>query len=241
MAVTISNVSARSIWRQSGQITFNSWKTGAKHNVGYYNSSTSYAIELRFRLDKPCSAITVRTMAESGSGYIYWKVSDKEEDTDLVTRIFTKGNEPDATRAGSWETFTIEGNFPADTDLYIYGSNYGTSYNVIELYGVYDSTHYTKVIAATEIQRWDVTYVYGDKTIKDEKTYGEALTLRDVSFYRNGYTQIGWSTVEGGEISHSLGESYTADEELTLYPVWGIAPKIVLWLLLKRWGARYGN
>lgn len=80
----------------------------------------------------------------------------------------------------------------------------------------------------------DVIYTYGGEEIADKKTPGEALTLRGVSFYRNGYTQIGWSTAEGGEISHSFGESYAADKELTLYPVWGIAPSAVLWLLLRQ-------
>lgn len=241
MAVTISNIGARSIFRQNGTINYGDWKTGNQIQVGYYSASLSYVIQLRFRLDKPCSSIEIQSMEATGSGYIYWKVSDKEEDSELITRMITAGNEPDATKAGSWEKFTIEGDFTADTDLYIYGYAYSEWNNVVTLFGLYDSSKYTKVIGAEEIQRWNVTYTNGDETITDVKTYGEALTLRGVTFYRKGYSQIGWSSTGDGEITHALGANYEADEALTLYPVWGIAPGVVLRLLLKRGGVRYGS
>ncbi len=105
----------------------------------------------------------------------------------------------------------------------------------IGLYAPGRTTVWTGTVDVTEAAAYiDVIYTYGGEEIVDKKTPSEALTLRGVSFYRNGYTQIGWSSTEGGEISHSFGESYTADEALTLYPVWGIAPSTVLWLLLRR-------
>lgn len=150
---TISNAGARSIFYQNGNISYGNWLTSNQIQVGYYASTNvRYVIQLRFRLDKPCDSITIKATEASGSGNIYWKVSDKEADDGLITRMVTVGNEPDATQAGSWETFEIKGRFPADTDLYVYGYAFSTWHNVITLFGLYDSTRYTKVIGAEEMQ-----------------------------------------------------------------------------------------
>ena len=52
------------------------------------------------------------------------------------------------------------------------------------------------------------------------KTHGEALTLKSALFTREGYTQTGWATSDGGAKAYNIGASYTANAELTLYPVW---------------------
>ncbi|MBE6382072.1 MAG: hypothetical protein E7049_03540 [Lentisphaerae bacterium] len=52
------------------------------------------------------------------------------------------------------------------------------------------------------------------------KTHGEALTLKSALFTRDGYTQTGWATSDGGAKAYNIGASYTANAELTLYPVW---------------------
>ena len=52
------------------------------------------------------------------------------------------------------------------------------------------------------------------------KIEGLPLTLADKLFTRTGYTQTGWATVDGGEKVYDLGATYTADEAITLYPVW---------------------
>ena len=52
------------------------------------------------------------------------------------------------------------------------------------------------------------------------KTHDVALTLEDAIFIRAGYTQIGWSKTDGGTKVYNLGESYTSNEPVTLYPVW---------------------
>ena len=54
----------------------------------------------------------------------------------------------------------------------------------------------------------------------DTKVHGVALTLKGRIFTRTGYTQDGWSTSDGGGIAYALGESYTANESVTLYPYW---------------------
>ncbi len=227
MAVTISNVGARSIFRQNSAITYGEWKTGNQISVGYYASAeVCYVIQLRFRLDKPCSSIKIKTTTAYGSntGDIYWKVSDKEADDELITRMVTVGNEPDATKAGSWETFEIEGNFPADTDLYIYGYNYSEYHNAITIYGLYDSDEYTKVIDATEAEYYAVSYEPGARgsgeTAGATKIEGFPLTLEGAIFTRVGYTQTGWSTADGGEKVYELSGNYTANEAATLYPYW---------------------
>ena len=52
------------------------------------------------------------------------------------------------------------------------------------------------------------------------KTYGTALTLKGAIFTRNGYTQTGWSTSDGGSKVYNLSGSYTTNAGVTLYPYW---------------------
>lgn len=54
----------------------------------------------------------------------------------------------------------------------------------------------------------------------DTKEYGDTLTLKGAIFTRTGYTQTGWATSDGGAQAYSLGGSYTANANQTLYPVW---------------------
>lgn len=71
---------------------------------------------------------------------------------------------------------------------------------------------------------WDVTYQPGTNgsgnAVTDIKFYNDALTLRGALFTRTGYTQVGWSTVDGGEKVYAFGGGYTTNAALTLYPVW---------------------
>ena len=54
----------------------------------------------------------------------------------------------------------------------------------------------------------------------DTKTEDVALTLKGALFTRDGYTQTGWATSDGGAKAYGLGASYTANEPVTLYPFW---------------------
>lgn len=54
--------------------------------------------------------------------------------------------------------------------------------------------------------------------VTDTKTYGVPLTLKGAIFTREGYTQTGWET--SGGTKYNLGDSYTANVSVTLYPVW---------------------
>ena len=63
------------------------------------------------------------------------------------------------------------------------------------------------------------TYGTGS-AVTDMKPHNNILTLRGALFTRAGYTQVGWSTVDGGEKVYDFKDIYTKNEALTLYPVW---------------------
>ena len=71
---------------------------------------------------------------------------------------------------------------------------------------------------------YTITYVPGangtGSTQTDTKTEGSSVTLKGAIFTRNGYTQTGWSTSDGGNKAYDLGAQYTADASVTLYPFW---------------------
>ena len=71
---------------------------------------------------------------------------------------------------------------------------------------------------------YPVTYQPGahgtGDTVTDIKSGSDLLTLRGALFTREGYTQTGWATIDGGEKVYGLEDIYTANQPLTLYPVW---------------------
>lgn len=71
---------------------------------------------------------------------------------------------------------------------------------------------------------YPVTYNAGKDGKGDTKTVNKVkaddLTLENALFTRDGYTQIGWATEDGGKKVYELGEKYTEDKAITLYPVW---------------------
>ena len=79
-------------------------------------------------------------------------------------------------------------------------------------------------VSKLSIAGYDVTYrpgAYGvGSAVTDNKLHHVALTLRGALFTRSGYTQTGWATIDGGEKVYGFEDVYTADEALTLYPVW---------------------
>lgn len=62
-----------------------------------------------------------------------------------------------------------------------------------------------------------------------DKTHGVDFTLSSSTFTREGYTQDGWSTTDGGSKDYELGGSYTANAAITLYPHWTINNYTVSW------------
>ena len=71
---------------------------------------------------------------------------------------------------------------------------------------------------------YEVIYLPGTygtgSAVTDMKPHNNILTLRGALFTRAGYTQVGWSTVDGGEKVYGFGDIYAQNEALTLYPVW---------------------
>ena len=71
---------------------------------------------------------------------------------------------------------------------------------------------------------YEVIYLPGTygagSAVTDMKPNNNILTLRGALFTRVGYTQVGWSTVDGGEKVYDFKDIYTKNEALTLYPVW---------------------
>ena len=71
---------------------------------------------------------------------------------------------------------------------------------------------------------YEVIYLPGTygtgSAVTDMKPHNNILTLRGALFTRAGYTQVGWSTVDGGEKVYGFEDIYTKNEALTLYPVW---------------------
>lgn len=59
----------------------------------------------------------------------------------------------------------------------------------------------------------DVKYAY--------KAKNKSVELEDAIFTRTGYVQIGWATKNGGAKVYDLGEKYSENKSVTLYPVWG--------------------
>ena len=54
------------------------------------------------------------------------------------------------------------------------------------------------------------------------KTHDVSLTLRTVTdqIVRSGYSFIGWSTTQGGDVEYANGGTYTANSAVTLYAQW---------------------
>ena len=85
---------------------------------------------------------------------------------------------------------------------------------------VWDSSHtYVEIRPAYTVTYHPGINGAGSQTT-DTKTYGVNLTLRGVLFTRDGYTQTGWATTDGGAKDFALGGSYTANATINMYPVW---------------------
>ncbi len=78
-----------------------------------------------------------------------------------------------------------------------------------------------------------ITYLAGENgtgTIDaGEKTYNEDFTLSSSTFTRTGYTQTGWSTTDGGNKAYDLGDTYTGNTALALYPYWKVNSYSLTW------------
>jgi len=53
-----------------------------------------------------------------------------------------------------------------------------------------------------------------------QKTHATAMPLPNHTFLREGYSQVGWAVVDGGEQVFGLVGEYLDDRDITLFPVW---------------------
>ena len=106
-----------------------------------------------------------------------------------------------------------------DYNLYVYNEQYNGDKRTD-----YASDSKTVSLKVNEAETYIVTYNPGkDGTgteYTDNKIEGIDLELSKKTFNRDGYKQIGWTKTDGGEKVYDLGSIYTANEAVTLYPVW---------------------
>ena len=72
--------------------------------------------------------------------------------------------------------------------------------------------------------------VSGAKNLEEKKYFDTTYTLKSSidKYVRANYTLDGWSTTDGGEKVYELGETYTTNANLTLYPHWVENREVVL-------------
>lgn len=73
--------------------------------------------------------------------------------------------------------------------------------------------------AQWETKTYSVAYEYDGQIETDVKTHDVDLALRGATFAREGFVQTGWVSADGGR-RYELGGTLSANEDLTLYPVW---------------------
>lgn len=77
-----------------------------------------------------------------------------------------------------------------------------------------------------EINTYEVVLSPGENgigsSVKASKIHATPFTLPSQVFTREGYTQTGWSIVDGGVQVLPLDGTYVDDKPITLYPVWKI-------------------
>lgn len=60
----------------------------------------------------------------------------------------------------------------------------------------------------------------GSAIANGNKTEDVDITLSSKTYTYSGHKQMGWSTTDGGEKAYDLGETYTENANLDLYPYW---------------------
>ena len=121
------------------------------------------------------------------------------------------------------ETFALDD--PTLSDGYafegwFYDENLSDKANSITKGTSGDKTVYAKWSVST----YTVTYRAGSygagELLSVKELYGTPVVLENGSYTREGYTQDGWSTSDGGEKAYALGAVYSANADITLFPHW---------------------
>ena len=134
------------------------------------------------------------------------KVTFKKDNSTYAVEIVKNGNKAAVPEAPTKEGYSFEGWYTDENKPYEFNSAVTENIN---LYAGFESLTYT------------VTYDSGEGEGSIEagtKTHGENFILSSKTFTREGYIQTGWMDENGAE--YDLGDTYTEDADVTLYPVW---------------------
>ena len=132
--------------------------------------------------------------------------------------------------AGNPATYTIEEASIVLQDPVKVGNNfkgwfYDDHFNEIAKQITSGSTGNKVLYAKWEEKTYTITYMAGSGAVGSispaQKGYGMSITLAEGGHYtRDGFTQDGWSTSDGGEWAYALGATYSTNADITLYPHW---------------------
>ena len=94
-----------------------------------------------------------------------------------------------------------------------------------ELNEPFTVTKAIKLYPYWEAVKYEVTFAPGANgvgvAIIEESEHGKTVRFPGAVFTRDGYTQSGWSSVDGGELEFELtGSTPAITEDITFYPVW---------------------
>ena len=164
----------------------------------YFNTSPDYDIPFNFPLDVVSGGMTAQDVTGKVFDGWYTTAANTSGDPSLAqfTVLLTTNRTISQSQVKNAKT---------------QGSGTYQSYNVCAKYSDPPNT---------------ITYSPGSSGVGDVQTqtkaYGSTVTLKGAIFTRTGYTQTGWATSDGGAQVYALGGTYSANANVTLYPVWTI-------------------
>lgn len=206
-----------------------------------YDYKTSYA-STKFERGKPGALRMMPTYTEGGYVYnasAYCGATATSDNPDVV-EVKTKDGHQDIVIGkwvgGIWDgadclqvnvdaknagTATVQVNF-----YYTFTQN-NDPFNHSKALWIYGTCYYT--VTVTDTSQQDITLTYdanggtgapASETKTVTKGQSATFTVSSTVPTREGYTFKGWSTVKGGEVAYTGGNSITISKDTTLYAVW---------------------
>lgn len=206
-----------------------------------YDYKTSYA-STQFERGKPGALRMMPTYTEGGYVYnasAYCGATATSDNPDVV-EVKTKDGHQDIVIGkwvgGIWDgadclqvnvdakkagTATVQVNF-----YYTFTQN-NDPFNHTRAMWIYGTCYYT--VTVTDTSQQDITLTYdanggtgapASETKTVTKGQSATFTVSSTVPTREGYTFQGWSTVKGGEVAYTGGNSITISKDTTLYAVW---------------------
>lgn len=206
-----------------------------------YDYKTSYA-STQFERGKPGALRMMPTYTEGGYVYnasAYCGATATSDNPDVV-EVKTKDGHQDIVIGkwvgGIWDgadclqvnvdaknagTATVQVNF-----YYTFTQN-NDPFNHSKALWIYGTCYYT--VTVTDTSQQDITLTYdanggtgapASETKTVTKGQSATFTVSSTVPTREGYTFKGWSTVKGGEVAYTGGNSITISKDTTLYAFW---------------------